>query len=449
MSDKLQMLGKVPPHDIEAEQSALGAMLLDKDAIVAATETLEADDFYAEANKEIYSAVLVLYGRNEPVDIVTLSAELKKRNTMEAVGGIKYLSDLTEGVILDNIKSYCDIIQEKSILRRLIKASDEILSEGYRDEKDIDSIIELAEKRIFDITQKKSHDGFSHIKEVLMQTLENIEKMAQNNGQLTGITTGFVDLDRKTSGLQRSDLILIAARPSMGKTAVGLNILQSAALKTDASCAIFSLEMSKDQLIQRMLSAESHVELGKIRSGELNEEEWGRIARAMGPLSQARIYIDDTPGITLNELRAKCRRLKMEKGLDLIMIDYLQLMSGGAGSGDNRQQEISTISRGLKGLAREMNSPVIALSQLSRAPEQRADHRPIMSDLRESGAIEQDADVVMMLYRDEYYNPDTEDKNIGELIITKQRNGPTGTVKLAWMGQFTKYLNLETGGDSY
>lgn len=444
MEDRLQLLGKIPPHDLEAEQSAIGSMLLDKDAITTATEILEPSDFYQEANKEIYSAILSLYARNEPIDLITLSAELRKRDTIEIIGGIDYLSDLVDGVATTaNMKSYCQIVEEKSILRRLIKASDEIIAEGYRDTENLDSIIELAEKSIFDITQKKSNDGFSHIKEILLLSLENIEKMAANDGQITGLTTGFLDLDQKTSGLQRSDLILLAARPSMGKTALGINMVQNSALKDGNKCAIFSLEMSKEQLVQRMLSSESNVELAKIRNGELEEEEWSRLAAAMGPLSQADIFIDDTPGITLNELRAKCRRLKMESGLDMILIDYLQLMSGAGKSSDNRQQEISDISRGLKGLAREVECPVIALSQLSRAPEQRADHRPIMSDLRESGAIEQDADVVMMLYRDEYYHPDTEEKNVGELIITKQRNGPTGTIKLAWMGQFTKYLNLE------
>lgn len=445
MEDRLQILGKIPPHDLEAEQSVIGSMLLDKDAITTASEMLEPNDFYQEANKEIYSAILSLYTKNNPIDLITLSAELRKRDTIEIVGGIDYLSDLVDGVATTaNMKSYCKIVEEKSILRKLIKASDEIIAEGYKDTENLDTIIELAEKSIFDITQKKSNDGFSHIKEILLLSLENIEKMASNEGLLTGLTTGFLDLDQKTSGFQRSDLILLAARPSMGKTALGINIVQNSAIKGKHKCAIFSLEMSKDQLVQRMLSSESNVELGKIRNGELEEEEWSRLAAAMGPLSQADIFIDDTPGITLNELRAKCRRLKMENGLDIVMIDYLQLMSGpGGGSNSNRQQEISDISRGLKGLAREIECPVIALSQLSRAPEQRADHRPIMSDLRESGAIEQDADVVMMLYRDEYYHPDTEEKNIGELIITKQRNGPTGTIKLAWMGQFTKYLNLE------
>jgi replicative DNA helicase len=300
----------------------------------------------------------------------------------------------------------------------------------------------MAEQSIFNICQKNSKEGFLPIKEVLLDSFNKIEELYQNKGGITGITTGFKDIDRKTSGLQRSDLILIAARPSMGKTAFSLNIAQNAAIKEDISVAIFSLEMSKEQLVQRMLSAESHIEIQKIRTGNLNEDEWPRLAKAMGPLAQSKIFIDDTPGISVMEIKGKCRRLKVDHGLDLILIDYLQLMSG-EGKSENRQQEISNISRALKGLAREMDCPVVALSQLSRAPEVRGDHRPILSDLRESGAIEQDADVVMFLYRDEYYNPDTEKKNIGEVIIAKQRNGATGIIELAWLGQFTKFANLE------
>ncbi len=443
MDDKLAVLGKIPPHNMEAEQSVLGSMIIDKDAIVTATEILRPDDFYKEANKEIYEAILELYDRNEPVDLITLSEELKKRDTLESIGGISYLANLSEGVSTTaNIKYYCEIVEEKSILRKLIKSCNEIISDGYKNDKEVEKIIDLAESRIFDITQSKSHEGFSPIKSVLLESLNKIEEMYENKGGVTGLATGFIDLDNKTSGLQKSDLILLAARPSMGKTAIGLNIAQNSAIRSDASVAIFSLEMSKEQLVLRMLSSESNVELQKIRTGDLSEDEWPKIIRSMGPLSQAKIFIDDTPGVTVNEIKAKCRRLKIEHGLDLVLIDYLQLMSGD-GRTENRQQEISKISRGLKGLAREMECPVIALSQLSRAPELRSDHRPIMSDLRESGAIEQDADVIMMLYRDEYYHPDTDKKNIGELIITKQRNGPTGTIELVWMGQFTKYLNIE------
>ncbi|SCG84476.1 replicative DNA helicase [Proteiniborus sp. DW1] len=443
MSTEMQALGRVPPHSIEGEQSVLGSMILDKNAIIAATEILKPSDFYKEAHREIYEAILEIYNRDEPVDLITLSDELKKRNTLDAVGGILYLADLSEAISTTaNIRFYCEIVEEKSILRRLISASNDIIAKGYEADEDINVIIDAAEKKIFEITQKRSSEGLDPIKEVLLESFSRIEQMALNKSDLTGLTTGFIDLDQKTSGLQKSDLVLVAARPSMGKTAFSVNLSVNAALKGNASVAIFSLEMSKEQLVQRMLSSESHVELQKIINGRLDEEDWPKLLRAMGPLSQAKIFIDDTPGITLMEMKAKCRRLKMEKGLDLIMIDYLQLMSG-EGRNENRQQEISAISRGLKGLAKEMDCPVIALSQLSRAPEIRADHRPILSDLRESGAIEQDADIVMFLYRDDYYHPDSEKKNIGEVIIAKHRNGPTGTVELVFMGEYTKFLNLE------
>ena len=443
MAIEEQYLGKVPPHSLEAEQSVLGAMLLDKDAIIKATELITSEDFYKEAHKEIFESMIDLYTKDEPVDLITLSEELKKRGTLEAIGGVIYLANLSEGVSTTaNIRYYCEIVEEKSILRRLIKASDEIMAKGYEGDEELSNIIELAEKKIFDITQRKNQDGFAHIKNVLLDSFNRIEKMAENKGGITGLTTGFVDLDGKTSGLQPSDLVLIAARPAMGKTAFTLNLAVNAAMKGGASIALFSLEMSKEQLVQRMLSSESHVELQKIINGTLTEDEWPKLIRAMGPLSQAKIYIDDTPGISLMEMKAKCRKLKVENGLDLVMVDYLQLMTGDSRA-ESRQQEISSISRGLKGLAKELNCPVVALSQLSRAPELRADHRPILSDLRESGAIEQDADIVMFLYRDEYYHEDSEKKNIGEVIIAKHRNGPTGAVELVFMGQFTKFLNLE------
>ncbi|WP_352418759.1 replicative DNA helicase [Proteiniborus sp.] len=443
MSNEIQSLGRIPPHSIEGEQSVLGSMILDKNAIVTATEILRPSDFYKEAHREIYESILEIYNRDEPVDLITLSEELKKRNTLDAIGGILYLADLSEAISTTaNIRFYCEIVEEKSILRRLINASNDIIAKGYDADEDINVIIDVAEKKIFDITQKRSREGLDPIKEVLLESFSRIEQMALNDSNLTGLTTGFIDLDQKTSGLQKSDLVLVAARPSMGKTAFSVNVAVNSALKGNASVAIFSLEMSKEQLVQRMLSSESHVELQKIINGKLNEDDWPKLVRAMGPLSQAKIFIDDTPGITLMEMKAKCRKLKIEKGLDLIMIDYLQLMSG-EGRIENRQQEISAISRGLKGLAKEMDCPVIALSQLSRAPEIRSDHRPILSDLRESGAIEQDADIVMFLYRDDYYNPDSEKKNIGEVIIAKHRNGPTGTVELVFMGEYTKFLNME------
>jgi len=439
----MEYLGRIPPHNVEAEQSVLGSMILDKEAIINATEIIRGEDFYKEAHREIYEAMLSLYNRDEPVDLVTLSEELSQRKTIDAIGGVSYLVNLSSSVpTTTNAKYYAKIVEEKSILRRLIKASSEILDKGYQAQEDVMQILDLAERNIFDISQNRSQEGFSPIKEVLMESFNRIEELYLNKKSLTGLTTGFLDIDRKTSGLQKSDLILIAARPSMGKTAFALNIAQNAALKGNASVAIFSLEMAKEQLVQRFLSSESHIEIQKIRTGNLGDDEWPRLAKAMGPLSQAKIYIDDTPGITVMEMKAKSRRLKMEKGLDMIMIDYLQLMSGDKGA-ESRQQEISAISRALKGLAREMDCPVVALSQLSRAPELRSDHRPILSDLRESGAIEQDADIVMFLYRDDYYHPDSEKKGIGEIIIAKQRNGATGVVELAWLEQYTKFVNLD------
>lgn len=436
-------IGRIPPHSIEAEQSVLGSMILDKEAINTAIEILRPEDFYKEANGEIFEAILVLFNKNEPVDLITLSEELKRRGTLENVGGVTYLANLSSGVHTTlNTKYYCNIVEEKSLLRQLIKSSNEIMGKAYEDSEDVHAIIEKAEKDIFDITQGSHREGFSPISEVLLDSFAKIEEMAANEGGLTGLTTGFIDIDDKLSGLQKSDLILLAARPSMGKTAFGINIATNSALKAKASVAIFSLEMSKEQLVQRMISATAHVDLQKIISGRLTEDEWLQIINSMGPLSQAQIFIDDTPGISLMEMKAKCRRLKMEKGLDLVLIDYLQLMQM-EGHSENRQQEISAISRGLKGLAKEMDCPVIALSQLSRAPELRADHRPILSDLRESGAIEQDADVVLFLYRDEYYHEESEKKNIGEVIIAKHRNGPTGTVELVWKKEFTKFLNKE------
>ena len=436
-------LGRIPPHSIEAEQSVLAAMLVDKEAINTSIEIIKPEDFYKEANREIYEAILELFNKSEPVDLITLSEELRRRGTLENVGGVTYLANLSSSVATTaNTQYYCEIVREKAILRRLIKSSNEIMGLAYEDTEEVGSIIEKAEKAIFDITQGTHRDGFSPIREVLLDSFAKIEEMAANQGELTGLTTGFIDIDNKLSGLQKSDLVLLAARPSMGKTALGINICVNSALKAKAKVAIFSLEMSKEQLVQRMISSVAHVDLQKIISGRLTEDEWLQIINSMGPLSQADIYIDDTAGISLTEMKAKCRRLKMEKGLDLVLVDYLQLMQI-EGHSENRQQEISAISRGLKALAKEMDCPVIALSQLSRAPELRADHRPILSDLRESGAIEQDADVVMFLYRDEYYHEDSDKKNIGEVIIAKHRNGPTGTVELVFKKEFTKFLNKE------
>ena len=394
----MEDIGRIPPHSVESEQSILGSILLDKDAIITVTETIQPEDFYKEAHKIIYECMLKLNSKNEPIDLITLTEELKKQDSLENIGGISYITSLSTIVpTTTNVKYYADIVKEKSVLRKLIKVSNDILNSGYDNSVKVEEILEQAEKKIFDISQEKSSEDFKSINSVLMDTYDMIEKLYTNKEEITGITTGFDDLNKKINGLQRTDLILVAARPAMGKTAFSLNLVQNAALKGNASVAVFSLEMSKEQLVQRMLSAQSNVELKKIKTGNLDENDWPRIIDAMSVLSNANIYIDDTPGIKMSELRSKCRKLKIEKGLDFVLIDYLQLMEG-EGNNENRQQEISKISRSLKIIAKELNCPVVALSQLSRAPEQRSDHRPMLSDLRESGSIEQDADIVMFLF---------------------------------------------------
>ncbi|PHV69218.1 replicative DNA helicase [Sporanaerobium hydrogeniformans] len=434
---------KIPPHSIEAEQSVLGAIIMDHEAVVVASEILKPEDFYRPDHQQLFAAIMELYTSGSPIDLVTIQNKLVQKGILEQIGGLPYIAEIANIVPTSaHIKQYAQIVEEKAVLRRLIKVSQEITAKSYDGDEKIDNIMGYAEKQIFDIIQNKHTEDFSHINEIVIESIDKIEYAHQTKGGVTGISTGFIDLDYKTAGLQPSDLVLVAARPSMGKTAFALNIIQAAGVKGGKSVAVFSLEMSKDQLVSRMLCAEAMVDSQKTRTGSLEKEDWDRLARAIPNLASASIYIDDTPGISVMEMRAKCRRLKLEKGLDLIMIDYLQLMSGNSKS-DSRQQEISEISRSLKALAREMNAPVIALSQLSRACEARADHRPMLSDLRESGAIEQDADVVMFLYRDEYYNPDTEKKNVGEVIIAKQRNGPTGTVELVWLGQYTKFANMQ------
>ena len=435
--------GRMPPYDEQAEASVLGAMLLDKSAITTAVEIIHAEDFYYDSHKAIFEGILHLYNKNEPADMITLSDFLKKNGQLEAVGGYTYLGRLTSGAgAVSNTEAYANIIKEKSTLRALIRAGSEIVEDSYRDDDEVGAIIEKAEKSIFDITQDNQRGGLMNMENVMVTTFEVMQKRSENKGGLTGLTTGFIDLDRKTSGMQKADLVLLAARPSMGKTALMVNIATNAALKANATVAMFSLEMSRNQLSQRILSSLSHVDLMKIISGDLTTEEWSKVIETMTYMNEMAIYIDDTAGITPLEVKAKCRRLKAEKGLDLVVIDYLQLMEVG-GRAESRQQEISAISRQLKGIAKELDVPVIALSQLSRAPEMRADHRPILSDLRESGAIEQDADIVMFLYRDEYYNPDTEKQGLGELIIAKHRNGPTGTVELLFKGEYTKFVNLQ------
>lgn len=430
------------PHNLEAEQSVLGAMILDKDAIIDIVDVITEDDYYKDIHKHIHKAIINLFNKNVSIDMVTLSEELNANAKLESVGGVEYLTELTSvGILTSHARSYSKIIEEKAMIRKLIIATTDIAEKGYNKE-DADSLLEIAEQSIFDISQKKNKVGLVEINEVLKNAIEEIERLHNSSEALTGISSGFLDIDKKTNGLQKSDLILLAARPSMGKTALALNICQHAAIKENASVAIFSMEMTKEQLVQRFLSSEALIPIKHIQTGKLRENEWAVLANAMASLSKTKIFIDDTAGINLMEMRAKSRRLKVEHGLDLIMVDYMQLM-GVSVRGESRQQEISTISRGLKALAKEMNCPVLALSQLSRAPENRSDHRPILSDLRESGAIEQDADIVMFLYRDEQYYPETEKKNIGELNIAKQRNGETGTATLAWLGQYTKFANIE------
>lgn len=433
---------RIPPQNIEAEQSVLGSMLLSREAIIEVSEILRAEDFYKESHKKLFDVIMEMFEKDIPVDLVTVVDELRKRDMLEVVGGIEYLASLTSSVITTaNVSYYAKLIKEKATLRRLIEASSEIMELSYQ-EDDVETVLDIAEQKIFDIAQGRNTTTFSSMKDILMDTFYKIEELYKNKGKLTGIPSGFPDLDAKTAGFQPSDFILIAARPSMGKTSFALNIAQNAALLTGLPVAIFSLEMSKEQLVTRLICSTANIDSQKLKTGNLDEEDWMKLAAAMTPLSKAPIYIDDTPGVTVMDIRAKARRLKLEKGLGLVMIDYLQLMQG-RGRAENRQQEISEISRSLKSLARELNVPVITLSQLSRAPETRSDHRPVLSDLRESGAIEQDADIVMFLYRDDYYHKDSEKKNIAEVIIAKHRNGPTGVVELLWLAQYTKFVSLD------
>jgi len=435
---------KIMPHSVEAEQSVLGSMIIDKVAIGEAIEVLKADDFYRDTHKTIYEAIVDLYQKDSAVDIITLSEKLKANNQLDLVGGITYVTELSGSVITtSNVSSYIGIVKDKSTLRKLIRASNEIIDNSYNNQGSVEDVVGIAEKQIFDIASNRETSDFEPMSAVLERGFNEIEKLFINKGQTTGVSSGFHDLDAKTSGFQKGDMVLIAARPSMGKTTFALNIAENAALRSGKRVAIFSLEMSKEQLAYKLLCSEAHVDMLKLRTGNLDEKDWENLARASGPLGSSKIFIDDTAGITVMEMRSKCRRLKIEHGIDMIIIDYLQLMAGSKGS-ESRQQEVSEISRSIKAIAKEMQCPVIALSQLSRAPEQRADHRPMLSDLRESGSIEQDADVVMFLYRDEYYDKETEDKNMAECIIAKQRNGPVGTIKLAWLGQFSKFGNLDT-----
>ena len=437
-------LGKVPPHDIEAEQAVIGSMLTDKDAVVSAIEVLKEDDFYRDDNKAIYSAILNIYNRAEPIDIITVKAELEAMGKFEQVGGLEYLAELPEKVpTTANSMKYIKIVEEKSTLRNLIKTANEIIELGYDPTEDVDDIMEGAEKKIFNIMQNKNQKGYSAMKDILVDSFTQLEELYNRKQHITGVPSGFTDLDYRTAGFHGSDLILIAARPAMGKSAFALNIATNAAVKAKVPVAIFSLEMSKEQMVNRILCSEAMVDSNKVRTGKLEEDDWTKLAEAIGPLSEAEIYIDDTPGISVMEIRAKCRKLKLEKNIGMVVIDYLQLVQGSNKRNGSREQEISEISRSLKILAKELNVPVIALSQLSRAVEQRPDHRPMLSDLRESGAIEQDADIVMFLYRDDYYNEDSDKKGIAEVIIAKHRGGSTGTVDLVWLGSYTKFVDLE------
>ncbi len=442
-------LGKVPPNDIEAEQAIIGSMLTDRDAVISAIEVLKPNDFYREDNKTIYEAILNLYSRSEPVDIITVRAELESMGKLDNVGGLEYLAELPEKVpTTANASKYIKIVEEKSTLRNLIKTANEIIELGYNPTEDVDDIMEGAEKKIFNIMQDKEQKSYSPLKDVLVESFTKLEELYNRKQHITGVPSGFTDLDYRTAGFHGSELILIAARPAMGKTAFALNIASNAALRANVPVAVFSLEMSKEQLVNRILSSESMVDSNKIRTGKLEEDDWAKLAETIGPLSEGEMYIDDTPGISITEIRAKCRKLKIEKNIGLVVIDYLQLIQGTGKRNGSREQEISEISRSLKILAKELDVPVIALSQLSRAAEQRPDHRPMLSDLRESGAIEQDADIVMFLYRDDYYNPDSEKKNIAEVIIAKHRGGSTGTVELLWLGSYTKFVNIAKGFDN-
>ncbi|MBQ4347673.1 MAG: replicative DNA helicase [Firmicutes bacterium] len=435
-------LNKIPPHSLEAERAVLASVFIDPDAIVIAAELLRPEYFYNPGHKAVFDAALELFGNGSPIDVVTVKEKLSERGIFEELGGMGFLSSIASAAGSSaNVADYAKIVEGRAVLRNLISAANEISTESFRASEEVEAILDRSEKAIFDISQKRQSQSFRSIREISADVFEHIEDMYQKGSRITGVPTGFSDFDSRTAGLQPSDLILIAARPSMGKTAFALNIAQHAAIRHNVPVAIFSLEMSREQLVSRVLCSEAMLDSQRLRTGNLEDEDWTKLTRALGPVSEAPIYIDDTPGITPMELRAKARRLKAEKDIGLIIIDYLQLMSSSRGR-DNRQQEISEISRELKAVAREMNVPLIALSQLSRACEQRADKRPMLSDLRESGAIEQDADIVAFLYRDEYYYPESEKKNMAELIIAKQRNGPTGTIELTWMSNYTRFAGI-------
>ncbi|MFS0774531.1 replicative DNA helicase [Neobacillus sp. 3P2-tot-E-2] len=439
---------RLPPQNIEAEQAVLGAIFLEPSALTVASEILIPEDFYRASHQKIFNAMLKLNDEGKVVDLVTVTEELAAAKLIEDTGGVSYLSELASSVpTAANIEYYARIVEEKSLLRRLIRTATEIASDGYAREDEVEALLSEAEKNILAVAQRKNAGAFHNIKDVLVRTYDNIEQMHQSAGEITGLETGFIELDRMTAGFQRNDLIIVGARPSVGKTAFALNIAQNVAQKTGENIAIFSLEMGAEQLVMRLLCAEGNIDAQRLRTGTLTDDDWGKLTMAMGSLSNTGIFIDDTPGVRISDIRSKCRRLKQEHGLGMILIDYLQLILGSGRAGENRQQEVSEISRSLKQLARELKVPVIALSQLSRGVEQRQDKRPMMSDIRESGSIEQDADIVAFLYRDDYYDKESENKNIIEIIIAKQRNGPTGTVSLAFVKEYNKFVNLETRYD--
>lgn len=438
------LLKRVLPHNIEAEQSVIGAMIVDREAITVASELICGDDFYSKQYGVVFDAMVELNDEGKPVDPVTLQDRLREKDVPPETSSLEFIAAMVTGLPTSaNIKYYANIVAEKATLRKLIRLNEEIANTCYAGKESLEIILEDTEKRVFELVQRRNAGDFVPIRQVVMNAMDKIEKASKNNGNVTGLATGFIDLDYRTAGFQPSDLILVAARPSMGKTAFVLNIAQYMAFKADQTVAIFSLEMSKEQLVNRLFSLESRVDSQHLRTGNLSDAEWEKLIESAGVIGKSNLIIDDTPGISISELRSKCRKYKLEHNLQIIIIDYLQLMSGSGRGSDSRQQEISDISRSLKALARELNVPVVALSQLSRAVEQRPDHRPMLSDLRESGAIEQDADVVMFIYRDDYYNKDTDRKGIAEIIIAKQRNGPIGTIELVWLPDYTKFANLQ------
>ena len=444
MAAEEALLKRVLPQNMEAEQAVVGSMIMDKEAISVASEMLTGDDFYSKQYGVVFDTMVELNDQGKAVDPVTLQDRLRAKDVPPEMVSLDFIRDIMRSVTTSaNVKYYAGIVAEKSTLRKLIRLNQEIENTCYAGKEDLEVILESTEKKVFELVQKRNTGEYVPIRQVVMNAMDRIEKASRNQGNVTGIATGFLDLDYKTAGMQPADIVLVAARPSMGKTAFVLNIAQHVAFKLNQTVAIFSLEMSKEQLVNRLFSLESRVDSQHLRTGNLTDMEWEKLIESAGVIGQSNLIIDDTPGISIAELRSKCRKYKMDHDLKMIIIDYLQLMSGGGRGSESRQQEISDISRSLKALARELSVPVIALSQLSRAVEQRPDHRPMLSDLRESGAIEQDADVVMFIYRDDYYNKDTDKKGIAEIIIAKQRNGPIGTVELVWLPDYTKFANME------